>query len=64
MTKAKTAPVDEQLDDFLDDATHLVADAWAAGGWRPLELEQKYELNDLLTAFFSPDRPYGRVLGK
>ena len=45
------------MDDFTDDATHLVAELWEKHGGQklsPLELEF---LNDALTAFFK-DRPY------
>ena len=47
---------DEQHDDFLDDATHAVADAWEATGASPLTVEDKYALNDVLTAYFEGRR--------
>ena len=47
----------EQFDDFLDDATHLVADHWAFVTRQPLTTEEKYTLNDVLSAFFAAKDP-------
>ncbi len=45
----------EMFDHFLDDATHLVADAWAEIA-DPLTLDDLYRLNDALTEYFASKR--------
>jgi hypothetical protein len=47
---------DETFDKFLDNATHRVADLWEEVSGKTLALEEKYRLNDVLTAFFSSKR--------
>lgn len=49
--------VDNAHDEFLDDATYLVADAWRALTGILLTLKEIEELNDVLTAFFGGRRP-------
>lgn len=36
----------EQFDDFLDDATHAVADLWEKNGGESMKINEKYALND------------------
>ena len=42
----------EELDDFLDDATHVIADLYEKRGGLPLTTNELYFLNDALTDFF------------
>lgn len=42
----------EQFDRFLQDATLKVHEEWRDAGGRALTIEELYELNDLLDAFF------------
>jgi hypothetical protein len=44
---------DQTFDTFLNDATHKVCEIWEEVGGREISLEEKYQLNDLLTAFFA-----------
>jgi hypothetical protein len=53
LTSKGDAMTDEIFDKFLDDATHKVADLWEEVSGKTLTLEEKYRLNDVLTAFFS-----------
>jgi len=43
---------DGEFDDFLDDATHHVADMWSKSSGETLTIDQLYKLNDLLTQHF------------
>jgi len=43
---------DEEKDDFLNDATLSTASQWEAASGNALSMDEQYELNDLLTAFF------------
>ncbi len=47
---------DDTFDTFLDDATHEIAALWETVSGKTLTLEEKYALNDALTAFFSAKR--------
>ena len=49
----------EEFDDFLNDATHAVADLWEqASGQTLTNLDSElYDLNDTLEAFFASKRP-------
>ncbi len=44
------------IDEFLDDATHGVANRWYEAGQAELSYEEKVEINDWLTQFFSTRR--------
>jgi hypothetical protein len=44
------------MDNFIDDATHQVADLWVDRGGRSLSNAQKERLNDLLTGYFGDKR--------
>jgi len=48
---------DDKFDEFLDNATHKVADMWADDyRQNTLSIEEMYEINDFLTQFFSSKR--------
>jgi hypothetical protein len=49
---------DLRLDDFLDDGTHLLADAWEKEFGDQLTPGEKEELNGVLAQFFSGKRDY------
>ena len=55
----KTTMNDDEFDEFLNDATHAVADLWAEVSGQTLTnaKNELYDLNDLLTAFFEGKRP-------
>lgn len=44
---------DDQWDSFLNDAVYAIVDKWYDATGTTLNTENKYELNDLLTEFFS-----------
>lgn len=46
----------DQFDEFLNNVTHDIADAWQDSTGQILSIEDLYKLNDFLTTFFSPRR--------
>lgn len=40
------------LDDFLDDATHMVAERWEKTGGKKMRLNDMYVLNEVLQEHF------------
>lgn len=50
---------EEGMDNFLDNATHRVVEIWEGAGGQEIGLNEKYALNDVLTAFFADK---GRVV--
>ena len=46
----------QHFDAFLDDATHKVSNMWERQSGSKLSTDEKYELNDVLTAFFGQRR--------
>lgn len=47
---------DDDFDEFLDDATHMITDMWNDRGGQLMGINEKYALNDLLTQFFGNKR--------
>lgn len=47
---------EEHYDNFLDEATHKVADMWSERGGTQLSTDELHSLNDLLTSFFDSRR--------
>lgn len=47
----------DELDEFLDDTTHVVCDAWEGKTGERMSEDEKYALNDLLTEFFKGKGP-------
>ena len=47
---------DKEFDEFLDDASHAVADLWKSRGGAELTDDEKCDVNDLLTEYFRDKR--------
>jgi hypothetical protein len=43
---------EDEMDEFLNEATHQVHDLWKKAGGEELDSDKLYRLNDLLTDFF------------